>query len=321
MKARGNRDKQDRQSGRVLVTGANGLVGTALCRRLRARGYQLRALCGPTVGAPGLPPGVEVVHGDMLDVALLAKLVVEVDTVVHLAGPPSVSASFESPLEFARVHVEGTAALLDVCGATPVKRFVYVSSAEIYGPRATQPVHEEAPADPASPYAAAKVGAEAFVRSFAHHAPVEVAIVRPFLVYGHGQSPRSLVAELVQQVASGEPIRLRDPRAVRDFVHARDVAFALEATCFTPLIAPTRVFNIGTGVGVSTLTLAQTLLELAGREPTVEARKPDRPKGLQQIELVADVQRARSELGYRPRVTLEEGLRELLTNQERVSIA
>jgi nucleoside-diphosphate-sugar epimerase len=302
---------------RVLVTGANGLIGTALCHRLHRRGHRVRALCGPAATATGPPAGIEVANGDILDAGLLAELVAEMDIVVHLAGPSSVSESFQAPVAFARVHVDGTVMLLEACRATQVRRFVYVSSAEIYGRRARQPVHEDAPTDPASPYAAAKLGAEAFVRSFAYHAPVEVAIVRPFLVYGPGQSPRSLVAELVQQVSTGEPVRLRDPRPVRDLVHVRDVAAALEAASFARLVAPARTFNVASGVGISTLALARVLLELAGREPTVAEHEADRPATAQVLELVGDVQRARNELRYRPQLRLEDGLKELLWIERR----
>jgi len=321
MRATGAPDGPGGLPRRVLVTGANGLIGTALCRRLHRRGHRVRALCGPPAAAAGPPTGVEVAHGDVLDAGLLATLVAEMDTVVHLAGPPSVSESFQAPVAFARAHVDGTVTLLEACRAARVRRIVYVSSAEIYGPHARQPVDEDAPADPASPYAAAKVGAEAFVRSFACHTPVEVAIVRPFLVYGPGQSPRSLVAELVRQVSSGERVQLRDPRPVRDLVHARDVAAALEAASYAPLVAPARSFNVASGVGISTLGLARMLLDLAGRDPTVAAREADRPATTQVLRLVGDGRRARTELRYRPEVHLKDGLKELLRMERRGAMA
>ena len=136
MRATGASDGPGGMPRRVLVTGANGLIGTALCHRLHGRGHRVRALCGPAAAAAGPPAGVEVAHGDMLDAGLLTALVAEMDTVVHLAGPPSVSESFQAPVAFARAHVEGTVTLLEACRATRVRRIVYVSSAEIYVRRA-----------------------------------------------------------------------------------------------------------------------------------------------------------------------------------------
>jgi nucleoside-diphosphate-sugar epimerase len=108
---------------------------------------------------------------------------------------------------------------------------------------------------------------------------------------------------------------------VRDLVHARDVATALEAASFAPLVAPARIFNVASGVGISTLALARLLLDLAGRDPTVEAREADRPATAQVLKLVGDARRARTELRYRPEVRLKDGLKELLRMERRGATA
>jgi nucleoside-diphosphate-sugar epimerase len=305
----------------ALVTGANGLIGSEVCRRLHGRGVKVRALAGPPSGEAAPPPDVELLRGDILDLPLLRRATEDVDVVVHLAGPPSVAASFEDPIHFVRVHVEGTATLLEACcRQRALRRVVYVSSAEIYGPGARSPVREDDPANPASPYGAAKVGAEALTRAFELRSGIETVALRPFSVYGPGQQPRSLLAELIRQVASGDAPRLRDPRPVRDFVHVRDVARAVELACVGPLTAPWRAFNIASGHGVSTGTVAAMLSRLAGvPEGVAHAEPPDRPTRGAILELIADTSRARAELGFAAEIDLQQGLRELYDHARGIS--
>lgn len=298
----------------MLVTGAGGLVGTATCRRLVAAGVMVRALVGPP-GRPGLPalpalPETESRWADVTDLAECRRAVVDAGAVVHLAGPPSVAASFRSPVEYARSHVVGTATLLEACRDTGVRRMVYISSAEIYGCPQRSPVSEEAPAAPRSPYAAAKLGAEAMVTTLAPALGLPAAVLRPFSVYGAGSPPTSLVGRLVRQVLAEPEVHLGDLRPVRDYLYVDDLADAVVRALTAPLPAAVRAYNAGSGVGTSVGELAAAALAAARRRaPVRQAPGHDRAAGVDIPELVADTARASAELGWAATTPLDIGLR------------
>lgn len=298
----------------MLVTGAGGLVGTATCRRLVAAGVTVRALVGPP-GRPGLPAlpapaDAEPRWVDVTDLAECRRAVVDADAVVHLAGPPSVAASFRSPVEHARSHVVGTATLLEACRDTGVRRLVYVSSAEIYGRPERNPVSEKAPAAPRSPYGAAKLGAEAMVAALAPALGLPAAVLRPFSVYGAGSPPTSLVGQLVRQVLAEPEVHLGDLRPVRDYLYVDDLAGAIVRALTAPLPAAVRAYNAGSGAGTSVGELAAAALAAAGRvAPVRQASGHDRPGAVDIPELVADTARASAELGWAAATPLEAGLR------------
>jgi nucleoside-diphosphate-sugar epimerase len=295
---------------RVLVTGAGGFIGAAVVRRLVALGADVRALAGPPAEAAALrppPAPVRPVYGEIDDGELLARLVDGVECVYHLAGPPSVAASFDAPARTLRIHAVGTAALFEACAAAGVRRLVHVSSAEVYAP-ASGPVGEEHARAPRSPYGAAKLAAELLLESCAERAGVQVTILRPFSVYGPGGPARSLVSELVGALARGEPPRVADPRPVRDYVFVDDAAEAIARAALREG-APVRAFNLASGLGVSVAELVRALLAAAGRaEDAPLARAPDRPAAGLTLELVGDPRRARDEIGFSPATSLAIGL-------------
>jgi UDP-glucose 4-epimerase len=298
-------------SGRpIAVTGAGGFIGAALSRRLVAGGRTVHALLGPPGEAATHVPGVaREAYAEIVDRAALTALFAGAEAVIHLAGPPSVRASFDDPMRFARAHLEGTTAALDAAQRAGVTRFVFVSSAEVYGRPQTDPVAETHPLEARSPYAAAKIGAEQMVRAYSHAFGLNAAIVRPFSVYGPGMGPHSLVRAIVRQLGEDGPMRLADLRPVRDYCFIDDVARALELAADVPLTETVTV-NVGSGAGTSVADLARTAMRLAGRECALEEISANRRPGNAEIlRLVADRAAARALLGWEPSVTLEDGLR------------
>lgn len=300
------------------MTGAGGFLGRATCRRLKSAGAAVRALVGPPGrdGLPGLPaPGdVEALWADVTDLAACRHAVTNVDAVVHLAGPPSVASSFDSPVEFARSHVIGTATVLEACRGRAVRRLVHLSSAEVYGNPARNPVDENAPVRPRSPYAAVKLGAEAMVATLAPALGLPAAVLRPFSVYGPDSPPTSLVGQLVRSVLTEPEVLLGDLRPVRDFLYVDDLAEAIVRALTISLPAPVRVYNAGSGSGTSVAGLAAAALAAAGRViPVRQAPIHDRPAAADITELVADPARASAELGWTAATSLESGLRAVLT--------
>jgi nucleoside-diphosphate-sugar epimerase len=303
---------------KVLVTGAGGMIGSVATRMLYEQGVLVRAHLGPP-GAPSaaLPEGVPVSSTEISDLDAVSALVQGVDAVVHLAGPASAAASFEAPVEYTRTHVVGTATVLEACRAAGVRRLIHVSSGEVYGQPVRNPVDEDAPTLPRSPYGAAKLGAEALVRAFSPPAGIAAVVLRPFSVYGPRSPERSLVGRLIRAALTDDVIRLSTLRPVRDYVHVDDVgaavAAALEGLTNGPVGSEVPVYNVASGVGTSVADLAAQVVATAGRSAELEKTPtPDRPAGSDVVELVADIRRARAELGWSPAVPLSDGLAQAL---------
>jgi nucleoside-diphosphate-sugar epimerase len=302
---------------RVVVTGAGGFIGAAVCRAFAANGCEIRAL----VGAPGdlvdAPPGIALdMRATISDsAALLALLDRGADAVVHLAGPPSVRGSFDDPAGYASAHTGGTATLLDACRKAGITNIVYVSSAEVYGRPRTDPVAESHPLEARSPYAAAKIGAEQMVRAFDHAYGSASTIIRPFSVYGSRMGRHALLPAIIKQLASDGPVRLADLRPERDYCHVDDVARAI-VTAAGIRRTGTIALNIGSGTGTSVRDLAQLALRLAGMEREIEDNpSARRPGNAEILRLVADRRLAAEILGWEPRISLESGIRDMLPVQ------
>lgn len=298
---------------RITVTGAGGFLGPHVVEALAAEGAQVRALLGP--------PGVDarepahatcVARADICDGAALAELVAGADAVVHMAGPSSVAASFKDPAHFIRVHTEGTATALEACRTRGVPRFVYVSSAEVYGRPQATPVREDHPLSSRSPYGAAKTGAEKLVEAFARAYGLRSLILRPFSIYGPGAVPEALIPQLISMARSSGRVTVRDLKPVRDYCYVTDVARAVALACSVDS-AELEILNVGTMTGASVEQVASLVLAELGRVgPVLEAQQRERPGKSEIYELIADNRRAREVLGWSPEVSLEEGLRRTL---------
>ena len=298
----------------VAVTGANGFLGGAIVSALRRARASVRAFVGPPASSGADMPGdrddpgaMVTLRGEITDGGAVRSIAEGADVLIHAAGPPSVAASFERPAEYARVHTVGTATALDTCRRTGVRRVVYISSAEVYGAPATRRVTERSHPHARSPYAAAKIGAEHLVRTFAGAGYVRAAILRPFSIYGPRLPRGSLIDTLVRQACGGTRVTVRDLRPVRDYCYVDDVARAAVLACAGDHRDLT--VNIGTGCGTSVAELASLVLTVIGRSAPIErADAPSRPEQSDILHLVADPRRALRTLGWAPRVSLEDGL-------------
>jgi nucleoside-diphosphate-sugar epimerase len=299
------------------VTGAGGFIGRALCRKLRIQGFELSALVAP----PGVeledPPELTLgLRATLDDAEALDRVCAGACAVVHLAGPPSVRASFQDPAAYANAHLGGTAAVLEAARRAEIQRFVYVSSAEVYGRTGEAPVGETQPPSARSPYAAAKVGAEQLIRAYGHAYGTMGAILRPFSVYGPGMNDYALVSTIVRQLEGEGALELADLSPVRDYVFVDDCAEALALAVTAPLREPS-TFNVGTGVGTSVAALVRCALAVAGSRRTLEQRRglPQRPGAADILYLVADPARAREGLGWTARTPLADGLQRMIERQ------
>ncbi|WP_199440775.1 NAD-dependent epimerase/dehydratase family protein [Umezawaea beigongshangensis] len=287
---------------RVLLTGAAGCLGLAVARRLLDDGHRPVVLVHRTEFT-GLD-GVEVVRGDVLDAASLVPAVAGVDGVVHLAALTGIRASLEQPLLYHRVNAGGTLNLLDALAATPsAPRLVLFSTAAVYGSPAAQPVREDAPRAPGTPYAASKVAAEDAVREAADAGRIGAAVLRVFnaagALAGRGDVDDSRVVTRAVGVASGRLESMSvfgDGSAVRDFVHVRDVASAAVLALEHCRTGEQEVFNVG-----ATPAAVRDVVAATERVTDRAVRLEHRPANPAEApELRAGTTRLREVLGWRP---------------------
>lgn len=294
---------------RVLVTGAGGFIGPHAVDALLRTGARIRAIAAaPGQQARALPPEVETCSVDVTDRAAFREALRGSDVVVHMAGGASVGESLKDPAATYASHVEGTLNALDASRREGARRFVYISSAEVYGRPLSSPVAEEDGLRPRSPYGLAKAAAESGVRAFSACYGTPSVILRPFSVYGPGASPSSLVGSIARHVRAKEPIVVADLRPIRDYVFVADLANAIVSAC-TAEVAGCVVANVGSGIGTSVADLARLASDLSSyHPPIVEDPARRRPEQSEILELVADTGAARLLLGWSASTPLDKGI-------------
>ena len=302
---------------RVLVTGGAGFIGSHLVKALVEAGHQVRIIDNLSTGSleniADVLDTIEFIRGDVRDYGAVESAVRCVDAVVHLAALIDVAESVEKPDLYFDVNVRGTYNV--VKASKNVSTFVFASSSAIYGEPIRVPIPEDHPLMPKSPYAASKVSCEAFVQAFANQYGFRPVILRLFNVYGPKQSRAyaGVIIEFIRRVSRGEPpVIFGDGEQTRDFIHVSDVVEAIMLSLRSERARG--VFNIGSGEGVTINYLARLILKLMGREDLKPIYAPPRPGDIRHS--IADVSRARKELGFKPKVGLEVGIKELISQYD-----
>ncbi len=304
-----------------LVTGGVGFIGHHLTRALLERGDTVRIL-DDFSNAPyperlkhqhaatltaAFPDRLTVERGDVTDRAVVRRLVGGVDGVVHLAGLAGVRPSFADPAQYASVNVEGTANVFELAQTAGVSLFLSASSSSVYGNATPLPARESEPAIvPESPYAASKRSAELVVSAMVRKTPaIRCPMLRFFTVYGPWQRPEMAITTFLRKILAGEPITMfGDGSMRRDFTHVEDIVRGIVAS-MDRAPAGARPYNLGSGAPVTLNELVAAMERAAGRKATVEHA----PVPLGDVDATyADITRAREELGWAPRVKLDDGL-------------
>lgn len=307
---------------KYLITGGAGFLGAALANRLARGGHTVRVLDDLTSGEPDrLARNVLFTRGDVADVPKLWTLLQDVDCVYHLAARVSVPESILYPREYNAVNVGGTVAVMEAIRDAGVKRVVFTSSGAIYGTQPQQPVHEDLPPNPDSPYAVSKLSAERYVRTLGALWNIETVCLRVFNAYGPGQplppSHAPVIPQFIKQTLSGGSIVVfGEGGQTRDFVYIDDVIDALEAAALARQV-DREVINIGSGEETS----IETLIDLIGRlthNPIVPLRNTS---GGGVKRLWANIGKAHALLNYTPKIGLEDGLRLTIERDPRFSLS
>jgi UDP-glucuronate 4-epimerase len=300
---------------RVLVTGAAGFIGSHVVERLLKQGREVIGLdCFTGYYSPEIKrrnisralsgPGFSLVEEDLLD-GDLHDLLRGVEGVIHLAAEPGVRASWgENFSRYLRRNVEATQRLVEAISGSRVERFVFASSSSIYGSAGEGPVKEDAPRRPASPYGMSKLAAEELVFMYARAREVPATALRYFTVYGPRQRPEMALARFISAAVRGEIIRIfGDGEQTREMTYVSDVVEATVAALEAPSGG---VYNVGGGSRATVNELVQKIFETLG----VQGETRHEPWAEGDVRATwADLERARRELGYQPRVSLEEGIR------------
>src|SRR5438128_2259304 len=307
-----------------LVTGGAGFIGSHLAERLVALGHEVRVVdnlsTGNEANLADIAGDIEFLRGDLCDIDVCRRAVAGMDVVFHVAALPSVPRSLKDPWASHAANVNATVRLLEACVEAKVGRIVYSSSSSVYGDTPVLPKTEAVEPLPRSPYAASKLAGEQYVLAFARAGLLEGVALRYFNVFGPRQSPHSAYAALIPALLLAaleqrEATLFGDGEQTRDFTYVDNV---VDAT----LLAATRpgeavsgsVANVGAGARTSLLELIELVGEITGRE-LVYQRLPPREGDVRHS--LADLERAERLLGYRPRVSVAEGLRRTWTWFER----
>jgi UDP-glucose 4-epimerase len=294
----------------ILVTGGAGFIGQHLVDAL-APDNEVRVLDHAMDRADRLPGNVERIRADIRDEDALASAMRGVDVVFHLAAMVSVSDSVTNPRECHDVNVTATVSLLDRARAEDA-RVVLASSAAVYGDPDAVPVAEDARKRPRSPYGISKLALDHYARRYAELYDLPTVALRFFNVYGPGQRGgdyAGVIDVFRDQVHDGGPVTVDgDGQQTRDFVHVGDVVRAARLAAVTDHTG--EAFNIGTGERVTIRRLAELVRETVGVDADIVHTDP-RPGDVRHS--CADIEKARSSLGFEPEIALADGLSTLLT--------
>lgn len=298
---------------RYLVTGGAGFIGSHLCDALITRGDRVRVLDDLSTGRrSNLPPGVELIVGDVTDPVTVRDAVAGIDGCFHLAAVASVTRTADDWLGTHRANLTGIITVFDALRRRQVKA-VYASSAAVYGDCSALPLTEAAPTRPLSAYGADKLGCELHARVAAYVHSIPTVGLRFFNVYGPRQDPESpysgVISLFCERARSNEALDIHgDGLQTRDFIYVADVVSALLAAMHRRTDSAA-VFNVCTGIATSVQELARTIARLASRELDIRYRPP-RPGDVRAS--LGSPAAARTALGLGPCLALDDGLARVL---------
>lgn len=305
----------------ALVTGGAGFIGSHLADALLAAGWAVRVLddfsSGREENLRHLQDRIEVVRGDFAEPDVVARSVRDVEVVFHQGAVPSVPRSVAEPVRTNRANVVGTLGVLEAARQAGVRRVVYAASSSAYGDTEVLPKVESMAPNPRSPYALQKYAGEVYCRLYHELYGLETVALRYFNVFGPRQDPKSEYAAVVPRFATAclrrEPAQIHgDGEQSRDFTFVADTVRA-NLLAAEAKDAPGHVINVAGGRRISLNELYATLQRITGS--TVPATHGP-PRAGDVKHSLADLSRARTLLGFEPRVSLEDGLRRTLESLE-----
>ncbi len=304
---------------KVLVTGGAGFIGSHLVNELIKEECEVSVLDNFSTGKlenleqNSSQPKLRLVKGDIRETQKVKETIEDSEVVFHLAAITSVPYSIMHPDVTRDVNVKGTLNLLEASLNASVEYFVFVSSCAVYGEAEHLPISEEEPTRPLSPYAESKLEAEHKCREFYAKHGLKTTILRPFNVYGprmRNDQYGGVIAKFIERLQSGRPpIIYGDGTQTRDFIHVQDIVSAMKMVISNAKAAG-QTFNVATGIPTTIDQLAQLLTQLAGDKKIRPQYRAARQGDL--MHSYANIQKATKSLGFEPKMTLKQGLLNLI---------
>ncbi|MBK8908184.1 MAG: SDR family NAD(P)-dependent oxidoreductase [Rhodospirillales bacterium] len=304
----------------VLVTGADGFIGSHLVERLVAAGARVTALslynafdsCGWLDSLAGdVRAAVRIARGDVRDPQCMDDVMAGQEIVFHLAALIGIPYSYAAARSYVDVNVTGTLNVLEAARRHGVGRVVHTSTSEVYGTALRTPIDETHPLQGQSPYAASKIGADAMVEAYARSHALQAVTLRPFNTFGPRQSERAVIPTVIRQALDPRcaAIRIGDATPRRDFSYVADTVEAFLAVATSDRIHPGSVYNSGAGVAASVADVVDLVRRITGTDKPLETQEARfRPADSEVRLLLADAERLSTATGWRPRRSLESGL-------------
>lgn len=301
----------------ILVTGADGFIGSHLVEALIHEGANVKALSQYNsfnswgwLEDIGSINEIEVVCGDIRDPHLCREITKNIDLIFHLAALIAIPYSYSAPSSYVDTNVMGT---LNICQAAKENgcRVIHTSTSEVYGTALYVPIDEKHPLQPQSPYSASKISADAMAMSYYNSFEVPVTIARPFNTYGPRQSARAVIPTIITQITSGlKKIKLGDVSPTRDFNYVEDTCRGF-ITLASSEHAIGQTINIGSNFEISVLDTLQIIKKIMKSDVEfINDEQRKRPEKSEVNRLWCDNSLIKQLCGFEPKYTIEEGLRE-----------
>ena len=310
----------------VLITGADGFIGSHLTELLLSEGYNVRALSQynsfnnwgwlEDISHPNL----EVVCGDVRDADYCRHITNGMDTVFHLAALIAIPYSYVAPDSYVDTNIKGTLNMCQAARDLGVEKLLVTSTSEVYGTALYVPIDENHPRQPQSPYSATKIGADAIAKSFYNAFDLPVTIVRPFNTYGPRQSARAIIPTIISQIANGaKEIKVGDLSPTRDFNYVKDTCRGFLAIARAEGVAGEEI-NIATDTEISMQDTLNLIADIMGADISwVKDPERCRPSKSEVFRLHGCNKKITGLTDWRPQFSLREGLAETIqwfTNPE-----
>lgn len=307
---------------RILVTGADGFIGSHLVEHLVKEGYSVKAFCFynsfnswgwlDSLSEETLS-NVEVFTGDIRDPNGVRTAMKDVNVVMHLAALIAIPFSYHSPDSYVDTNIRGTLNVLQAARDFDIERVLVTSTSEVYGTAQFVPITEEHPKQGQSPYSATKIAADALSESFYRSFELPVTIVRPFNTYGPRQSARAVIPTIITQLLNGkEEIKLGDLVPTRDLLYVKDTVSGFLSVLKSDQLIGHEV-NLATQSEISIGELAEEIIQqINPGAKIVTDRERIRPANSEVYRLFGSNEKLRSKTGWNPNYSLQEGIRETI---------